>query len=282
MGGFFGERKNEIMDMVPNEYKCRESLFKAHSMPSKTDLEKLGIEFPLFVKPNVGERGFEVRELKEWKELELYATKGFDYIVQEKLNQDLELGILFHRTLGGGRISSLCIKEFMQVKGDGQRTIAQLVQEHPRHCLYLKALEADKLPHWDHIPLNGQLWTVHKIGNHSKGTRFRNGNKQISARMNAALAEMFRQIKGLDYGRFDIKTESLAALENGQFKVFELNGVSAEPAHIYDYPNVFLAYASLYKHWFTLGRLAKQNIKKGVKTTPLTKFISQIYRHFFT
>ncbi len=280
MGGFFGEQKNDIMELVPNGYKCKEILVKANAELSPSNLKDADLSFPLFAKPNVGERGFEVREMSEWEDLRLYATKGFDFVIQEKLDQPLELGVLFHSTAQGGNISSLCIKEFMKVKGDGLKSVNELILDHPRHRLYHASIVRDHPDVLDNIPERGEYHVVHKIGNHCKGTRFRNGNDVISKEMMDSFAKMFIQIEGVEYGRFDVKTESIQALEQGNFKVFELNGVSAEPGHIYDYKNVFFAYRDLYKHWFVLGKLAKKNIKKGVKTTPFLKFFQQIYNHF--
>jgi hypothetical protein len=75
---------------------------------------------------------------------------------------------------------------------------------------------------------------------------------------------------------------SYADLQKGvNIKIFELNGVSSEPGHIYDQTHVFKAYTSLAEHWLALVHISHQNIKKGIKTTPLPMFFSKIIAHFY-
>lgn len=281
MGGFFGEKKNEISQLIPDKYKPKEILVTSDD--ALTDLLPLPFDYPLFVKPNVGERGFEVHEVFTDHELLEYAAKGFDFLIQEKLNAKEEFGALFHRnTVRGGEVSSLSQKEFMTLMGDGVSSIESLVMQHKRYFIYIDVIR--ELCHKDMatIPAKGELVVLHKIGNHCKGTRFINANSKITEQMNENFRSMVEQVEGLDYGRFDIKAESIEALERGEFKVFELNGISSEPGHIYGHKHVLLAYRDLYRHWNHILELSIKNIKKGVKTTPLKEFLSQVRGHFLT
>ena len=281
MGGFFGEKKDEIMELIPDEYKPLE--FLVRTKDGLNSYIQNAFTFPVFVKPNVGERGYEVREVNSMEELREYADKGFDFLIQEKLNQKLELGVLFHLNSGSkGIVSSIALKKFMTVVGNGRSSVRDLVLKNRRHSLYLDYLEYDFSSNLSEVPLKGEEFVIHKIGNHCKGTQFLNANHRITDRLNATFSRIASQIPGFDYGRFDLKVESFEDLESGKFKIFELNGISSEPGHIYGYKWVVPAYLSLYKHWNYIAVLSKKNIKKGVKTTPLKLFIKQVFNHFFT
>ena len=281
MGGFFGEKKDEIMELIPEHYKPLEFLVRADD--GLSPYIQTAFTFPVFVKPNVGERGYEVKVVNNLEELQIYAAKGFDFLIQEKLDQQLELGVLFHLlNENKGFVSSIALKKFMTVMGDGESSVRELVSKHKRHSLYLDYLENDFASVLSVIPKKDEEFVVHKIGNHCKGTQFLNANYRITDKLNSTFSGIATQIPGFDYGRFDLKVDSFEDLESGKFKIFELNGISSEPGHIYGYKWVLPAYLSLYRHWNYIMHLSKKNINKGVKTTPLKLFIRQVYNHFFT
>ncbi|MEO0340407.1 MAG: hypothetical protein AAF242_14500, partial [Bacteroidota bacterium] len=86
-------------------------------------------------------------------------------------------------------------------------------------------------------------------------------------------------IEGFYYGRFDIKCESLEELKAGKnFKVIELNGVFAEPTHIYDQTKIsyFGALKTILKHWNIVQKIGLQNKARGVKPMPLPEMLKVI------
>lgn len=281
MGGFFGEHKNRIMKMIPEKNKPTEIFIRKKD--NVNDVLPLPFPYPCFVKPNVGERGFEVRQITNDGELRNYAQKGFDFLIQEKLNEHMELGVLYTKTgETEGKVTSITIKEFMTVRGDGHSPLRELIKQHPRHFIYFKSVAKTYPQRMDAVLRKDEEKIVHLIGNHCKGTRFINGNEYINKDISLQFQNLVNQMEGFDYGRFDLKTESMDHLARGEFKIFELNGISSEPGHIYGYNNVFKAYRDLYKHWNYIFKISKRNIKKGVKTTPLPLFVKRVYFHFFT
>ena len=241
MGGFFGEKKNEIMQMVPIGYKPKEILVLINDQDAIDQLNKFTL--PVFLKPNVGERGYEVVEIHSKEEFKSYQQKGFDFIIQEKLNQNLEFGLSYHCLEGVPKVSSLVLKEFMQVVGDGHSTVLDLISKHPRHRLFIELLKLEHPKQLAKVPEKGEISVIHRIGNHSKGTRFINMDHHINEQLTSSIHELAQQIIGLDYGRFDFKVSSLEALEQGDIKIFELNGVSAEPGSMYDQAHIGKAIA---------------------------------------
>jgi hypothetical protein len=64
-------------------------------------------------------------------------------------------------------------------------------------------------------------------------------------------------------------------------KILELNGVTSEPAHIYD-PSYSLwkAYSETARNMKMMFRVSRANIKKGVKVTPFFEMVTLVRAHF--
>ena len=285
MGGFFGERKSEIMDLIPSSYVVKSiHVTRIHSSDSLAKIiEEAELTLPLILKPNVGERGEGVKLCLTIEDLFAYGESQSDYLIQEYVDYPLEIGVLYSKLpcSSGGEVTSIVQKEFLSVCGDGQSTVYQLLQKHKRNRLYLAVVRERFSDRLDVVVPKDENFIIHKIGNHVLGTKFIDMNRHMSSALNEAFTELGNQIEGVFYGRFDLKVPSYADLEKGKnIKIFELNGVSADPGHIYDQKNVFIAYGELAKHWLQIIHISKQNIKKGVKITPFSKFIIQVKNHF--
>lgn len=283
LAGFFGEHKDEILNVILSEYKPKTRSYKRGQVTHEAILKDFS--FPLIAKPNVGERGYEVVLIRDDEVLKEYIKKDFDFIVQEFIDEPIELGVLYHRLPNSktGYISSLTLKEYMTVRGDGSSTVYELLLKHPRHFLYAETLSA-RFPKRMHlIPERDLEYTVHRIGNHCLGTQFIDIGEKVTPNLVSTLDKIADAYEGFHYGRFDLKVTSYDALSKGEgLKIFEMNGISSEPGHMYDMPTVFHAYKTLYIHWNYILRISLQNIKKGVEPTPFTIFFKQVYRHFIT
>ena len=284
MGGFFGERKDEILDLIPNEYLAKTIVIKNANLENLANqLKTADLNYPLIAKPIVGERGFGVRRVFTEQEIVIYASEYRDFLIQEFVSYEVELGLMFYKLPETGEVvvSSLASKEYLHTVGDGSSSISDLLLANPRNRLYYDLVKMDYPKCLSVVPNKGEKFIIHRIGNHVKGTRFINENRIITRELTNQIKLLVDNIDGVNYGRFDLKVPNYNDLEKGQnYKVFELNGVSSEPLHVYDLPNVFLTYYSLAKHWLILIEIAKQNIKKGVKITPFRYFLTQVKQHF--
>ena len=286
MGGFFGERKDEILDLIPQEYKVKGvPIYRKKSIEDlQAILSSNNLNFPLVAKPNIGERGEGVKIVRSKEELEAYNESESDYIIQEYIDYPLELGVLFYKYPNdeAGVVSSITLKAFLSVTGDGVSSVEQLLQVSKRGRIYFPFVRREFPERLLIVPNKNEEYTIHRIGNHVKGTRFIDANENITKKLNAAFSHLSSKVEGVYFGRYDLKVESFDHLERGEgIKIFELNGVSSEPGHIYDQSNVFRAYSSLAHHWLALVHISHQNIKKGVKTTPLLVFLKKVLNHFF-
>jgi hypothetical protein len=71
----------------------------------------------------------------------------------------------------------------------------------------------------------------------------------------------FFSFEGLNFGRLDVKAESLEALKQGNFLLLEINGAKAEPVHIYDpQMSIYKIMSDIRFHWNTLFHIVKENI----------------------
>jgi hypothetical protein len=265
-GGFYGVSKKSILDRVPPQYKPATCLVTRPHLPYERVAQWT---YPLIAKPDVGERGKGVTKIDSLADLRAYhATAEQAYIVQEYVDYPLELAILYSRlpTERIGVVSSITLKEFLSVTGDGVHTLRQLVQQQVRARFQEKRLAATYADRWECVLPRGQKLELESIGNHSRGTRFVNANYLINKELCRTFDHIADQIEGFQYGRFDLRVASIDDLYAGQnIRVVELNGVNADPAHIYDNSHgLYRTYRDLIWHWNRIGRIAQLNRRMGV------------------
>ncbi len=204
-----------------------------------------------------------------------------DFLIQEFVNHPLELGVFYYRFPNeeNGKVSSIVAKEMLYVEGDGKSTIKKLIENKPRARFQLDTLLED----YDEAFLNQVLPTGEKvelvsIGNHCKGTKFLDGTNWIDERLNQAIDQLAKEIPDYYFGRFDLRCESIDELkELKNFKIMELNGAGAEPAHIYQ-PGYSLlkAYRSIYHHIRVLSKISALNKKRGFPYWSTKKGLAKI------
>lgn len=288
LGGFFGESKIDILKQIAPEYKP-----KTFFVPKETGFETVQetmnlaqIQFPIVAKPNVGERGFEVEKILNQAQLENYHQHALDeYIIQEFVDFDLELGVLFCRMPDEetGKITSVTIKEFLTVKGDGRSSILQLMEQNTRARFQIEAVSKRLGEGINQILAAGEEMLLEPIGNHCRGTRFVDGNHFINPKLNEVFNRIALPMEGFYYGRFDMKVKSLDDLYKGEnIRIMELNGASSEPGHIYDARNgIIKAYRDLAFHWNLLAQISIQNQKRGIKPVSFRTIVRTFAGHFF-
>lgn len=287
LGGFFGESKKDILDKICKTYLPTYFLVKNKSFEELlTELSLANISFPIVAKPNVGERGNQVCKISSLEELKDYHINQKEaYIIQEFIDFELELGVLYVRMPheAKGKVTSITAKKFLSVQGNGKNTIRELMQKEVRSFLQIARLESILGEKMNLVPAENEDVLLEPIGNHCRGTTFLNYNYLISKEINEIFDKIAANIEGFYYGRFDLRVKSLEDFQKGKYiRILELNGVSSEPGHIYDpsYP-LWKAYRDLALHWSLIGKIALQNIKHGVQAASLSIVIKTFYQHFF-
>ncbi len=270
-GGLVGESKRAIMDMVPRAWKPAECFLPTALSDAEAEqaMQHAGLDFPAVLKPDIGERGMLVRIVKDAAELRRFRREpATDYVLQEYLDYPEEVAVLYQRMPGAksGRISSVTLKEYLHVIGDGHRSVGALVDAKPRALLQRDALRQSHGHRWNEVLPAGERLQFHTIGNHSKGTKFISGQDRIDAQLVERFDHMAEALPGLYFMRFDIKCQSWAALLEGRdFRIMEINGIKSEPAHIYDprYP-IRHFYRDLFAQWDSIDRISRANRKRGI------------------
>jgi len=269
-GGMMGESKYEVMQLVPESVKPKAILIKLPATVTRVTefMHEAGLTLPIIFKPDLGERGWMVRRIKNEQDIERYLEEiKIDFIVQELVDLPLEFGVYYVRfpSRQNGFVNSITGKEFLSVTGDGKKTLQELILEKDRAKIQwntLRVMYADRLS--EIIPAEKKIELV-SIGNHCLGTTFLNFNHLINDKLHASFDAISKQINGFYFGRYDLRCASLQDLENGNVKIMELNGCGAEPAHIY-HPgsSIIKAIGDLITHWNNLYRVSKENHERGV------------------
>jgi len=179
------------------------------------------------------------------------------------LTEKEECGIFYLRFPDNqsGKITSITLKKFLHIVGDGEHTIRELISLDKRAKNYIEIIKSNATIHLETIIKKDEKIQLSDIGNHSKGTQFINGNHLISSKLEETINSLNKQIDGWFYGRVDIKYNTFEDLENGNFKILELNGILAEPTHIYDASktNYLQALKEMRVHWKQLYKIARIN-----------------------
>ncbi len=285
LGGLWDYSKYQVQQWIPEHYNIKTSLVRAGSSFAELEksIEKLDISYPLIIKPDKGERGRGVKLFRETSEIKKQwpGLKNEDQIIQEFVDLPIEAGVLFWRMPGEkrGKISSFMVREFLEIVGDGSRNCQDLILDHQRYHRHIVSLKEQYPEKMNFVPGEGERIRLEPIGNHNRGTIFRNANHLINTKLEDTFNAIARQIPEFYFGRFDLKAEDLDSLISGRsMKIIELNGVNSEPAHIYD-PDYGLirAYQDLLKNWSMIYKISRANQKRGV---PYPKS-AELARSFF-
>lgn len=285
LGGFFGESKSGILALIDPEY-LPAGISVKHQTAISVVLQNLSdrhITYPLIAKPDVGERGNDVCKLSDEQELIQYHKRSaFDYIIQKFIEYDIEFGVLYSRLPGSehGKVSSVTMKEFLAVEGDGQSSILQLMEKSIRARFQIDRLKKSMGEAIERVPAKNEKVLLEPIGNHCLGTRFINYNHLISDELNKTFDKISLPIKGFYYGRFDLKVKTIEDFKQGHFiQIMELNGASSEPGHIYDTSFTLIqAYRDLLGHWKRLADISAIHIKNGMKPVSFRVIVASYWK----
>jgi hypothetical protein len=268
--GFIHERKSDIYPLLPEglypkSVHCKTGI-SADEINSA--LRHSSLDFPLIAKPDIGERGIQVKLLRTPAQLEAYRSRSrVDFLLQEYIDYPHEIGIFYYRIPGNaeGRISGIVGKEFLSVNGDGKTSLLSLLMQNDRAILQLPALVKVLGDQFKSIPEKGKRLTLVPYGNHSRGSRFIDLHSHITPKLTDVIDKVCTQVPGFYFGRLDIRFKNWEELEAGRhFSIIELNGTGSEPTHIYDPGHsLFFAWREIYRHWKIVFKISMVNVRSG-------------------
>lgn len=286
-GGFFGASKASIISPLPDSVKPKSVLVPKATTSALLSgmLEESGISFPVIAKPEVGERGWLISKINSLEELIAYLEKHqISFILQDYVELPLELGIFVYMMPdgSGATVSSICEKHFLQIQGDGQSSIGQLITRQDRAVLHYEKLRNQFGHRWNEVLREGEVLILEPIGNHCRGTMFLNRNDQIDEAIKSRMVDLLKTMPGVYYGRFDLRTGSWEALRGGKdTRILEFNGTNSDVSHIFQ-PGYSLlsAYRDIAFHWDIMHQIAKKNRRLGHKSLSFKEIIPALVIYF--
>lgn len=281
------ESKYQTLQILPEKFVPKSILIPKNSPINKVlqQCKANDIAFPCIMKPDIGFRGYMVKKIENEQMIENYLSKfPFDMIIQEYIDYKNEIGVFYHRlpSSNKGQITSITLKKYLKIFGDGESSLEALITKDARASLYIDLLRNIHHKNLKKIFPKGEEIVLTEIGNHSKGTQFLNGNHLINEKLTVLIDEISLRTKGWYYGRMDIKYDNFEDLVNGKrFKILEVNGIISEPTHMYDatHPEAgFLtAIKTIKQHWSIIDKIAKMNAaKKGANLPTVKEYINNL------
>jgi hypothetical protein len=289
MGGLVGESKAAILGLLPSEFVAPFALLPPGSIAQRLAridalTESLQSPWPLIIKPDVGERGTGVRLIASRDRAADHLESHPEPLIAQRFHPGPhEFGIFYirHPEDPSGVITSVTLKRFPVVTGDGHRTIAQLIDADPRlrlqRAVFLRRLGTRAA----HVPPPNQASMLAVAGNHCRGTTFLGAPHIATPALLRTLDTISHHARGLFFGRFDIRTHDPASLAAGRdFQIIEFNGLLAEPTHIYE-PGFPLSAAlrTLREHWRAAFAIGAANAAAGTPRPSVTDILRQLIVH---
>jgi hypothetical protein len=287
LGGLCGESKRSILDQVgaaTHDMLARYTGIVTHGSDPRADLaaaeaamSTAGFTYPIVAKPDIGCNGTGVRLVADPADL-LHYLNAFPrhegLLLQEFIRHDGEAGLFYVREPGerSGRLTSITLKYPPKVIGDGRSTLRELILADPRAGqvphLYLPRL-AQRLRE---IPARGEPVRLVFVGNHCKGSIFRNGIELATPALTSRIDALAQSLPEFHFGRIDVRFESTGTLARGEgFRVIEINGAGSEATHVWDPSTRLLdAWRAQFFHYDAAFRIGAANRARGFHPAGLT------------
>jgi membrane protein DedA with SNARE-associated domain len=275
LSGLAMESKSDILTALSKDNPHAEAIATWASLPPGEPAERLAalnafmqahqLSYPIVLKPDVGERGQGVAIIRSEEAALSYLTACRGLVIAQRHIGGLEFGIFYTRQPGAarGEIISLAQKHPFSLRGDGQHTLEELILTHPRALAMAGYFEKKFGEAYTRTPDLGEEVKLAEIGTHCRGAIFTDARQHLTEALSTAVNDLTTPFEGFHYGRYDLRVPSLEDLRAGRnLQVLELNGMTAEPVHIYDpaYP-LTQAWKDVAKAWsfaFAAGAALRQ------------------------
>ncbi len=275
-GGLVGESKAAILDGIGDQSLVARYLFLPGSLDSAARLALVdsfrarhGLDWPIVLKPDVGERGSGVGIIRSQAQAENWLVDfPGDALVQEFV-PGLEYGVFYVRRPGevSGSIFAITDKRFTAVRGNGIATLEELILRDDRAVCMAPFHLRQHYVELASIPAAGVDVPLVELGTHCRGATFLDGGAIETPVLAAAIDRLSQSYPGFWFGRYDIRVPDLAAFQAGVgFRVVELNGATSEATSIYD-PKHSLghAYRVLFAQWRLAFEIGAANAGAGAR-----------------
>jgi pimeloyl-ACP methyl ester carboxylesterase len=289
-GGFVGESKWQILQALhaPNGAVPATILLPAGEPEAeraarvRSFVTSQSLEWPLVLKPDVGERGDGVAIVGSDEAVRRYLQRARGDVLAQEYLPGREFGIFYYRLPGepAGRIFAITDKRLPTVMGDGRATLETLILEDDRAVCIVPFLFAKHAARLGEVPATGEVVPLVELGTHCRGAMFFDGTALRTAALEAAVDRISKGFEGFHFGRYDVRAESVEALQAGRFRVIELNGVTSEATSIYDPAHGLLeAYRTLRAQWRLVFEIGGRSRAAGARPARLGELVTLALSH---
>jgi hypothetical protein len=294
-GGICGESKNDILALAgpiarPWIADYAEMTTAGHNdgndlAMAKTAIAEAGLSYPLVAKPDMSCNGVGVRIVRNDAELAAYLAafpRATRLQLQTLVDLPGEAGIFYirHPNERTGRITSVTLKFPPTVTGDGTHTIRELIAADSRLAAVSNLLLPKLGAKANNIPAAGSETRLVFVGNHCRGSTFKNGLDIVTPALAARIDEIAKDVSDLYFSRIDLRYNTTEELQAGtNFKIIEFNGSGSEATHIWDPAMTILeAYKTQFFHYGQSFKIGATIRATGLKTIGLPRLFT-LWRH---
>lgn len=246
----------------------------------KQALAKRNLQYPVVLKPDIGERGLGVAVIRSDEEAHSYFSVSRDDIILQEYIGGLEFGVFYYRfpEEGSGHIFAITDKRFTTVTGDGSSSLEDLILDDARAVAMAPFFFNKHVDRLFDVPTAGEEIRLAELGTHSRGSLFLDGSHLATPKLEAEVDRISKCFDGFYFGRYDIKVPSIEAFQEGKdIRVLELNGITSEATSIYDPKNgLFTAYRVLFNQWSIASKIVEQNGSQNIKPAKHRTVIKQL------
>jgi len=242
-----------------------------------------GLEFPVVLKPDAGQRGSGVAIVRSSEQLREYLMRSsFPAILQEYISGE-EYGIFYYRYPGNerGQVFSVTEKRMPVLVGDGKCTLEELILADDRAVCMSNFYLRKNSGRIQNVPAAGEKVQLVEIGTHCRGAIFLDGSDTITPALEEVIDQITKGFDGFFFGRFDIRVPSRQDLMAGRnIKIIELNGVTSEATHIYDPKlSLFEAYRVLFRQWRIAFEIGDLNRARGIPPASVADLLEAVRQY---
>ncbi len=245
-------------------------------------MEREALDYPVVLKPDVGHRGLGVLVARDDDALvrRLRATK-LDLLLQEYVaGQEYGVYYLRYPKWPRGQVPSVCAKVPLVLTGDGVSTLERLILDDHRAVsmapVFLRRFRA----RLEEVPAAGARVKLVEIHAHSLGAMFVDRADLRAPALARAIDTISQSTApSLYIGRYDVRAASPVALQSGEFKVIEFNGITGEPGDMYDPRNsLWSGWRRMSAHWRHAYEIGAANHRRGAPISSLRDILEELRR----
>lgn len=286
-GGFGVESKYEVLLKLAEahpEFTAKAWLLEAGGIEERLGhfrnlVQSHGLDFPLILKPDIGQGGAGVRRIDSFAEAEKYLRNCSEVLVIQRFaTGPYEAGVFYvrHPECDQGELFAITEKQFPRIRGDGKRTLGELIRGDTRAGfqadIYLRRF-AQRL---HHVPADGESIELVEAGTHAQGCAYADGGRWGSEALAKRMDAISKSLPGFYIGRFDIRFQSESEFMAGNaFQIVELNGASMGPTHVQDsHDSIWLTYRRVFRQWQKVFEIGAWNRKQGTVPCSVSAWVT--------